>query len=221
MRMLAQPPDPVHEHRRRLIAGFAMFGTFVLVPNFVEMPHGLPAAAARGRTTASTRARRRQASTSCRARSACSSPGRSPAGSASGSASSGRSPPACCSPSAAAAGLAPPGTTGRGRSARAMAVLGIGVGFAFAAMSTLIAETVRPAETGVANGHEHRHALDRRRDRRPDRRRACSPPTRCRRHDAPRGTRLRDQLRDRRGRCRCRADAGLLHAGAPASLSRL
>src|SRR5207247_1081387 len=25
-----------------LVAGFAMFGTFVLVPNFVEVPHGLP-----------------------------------------------------------------------------------------------------------------------------------------------------------------------------------
>ena len=32
------------------------------------------------------------------------------------------------------------------------AVLGIGVGFAFASMSTLIAENVRPEETGVATG---------------------------------------------------------------------
>ena len=31
-------------------------------------------------------------------------------------------------------------------------VLGIGVGFAFAAMATLIAENVRPEETGVATG---------------------------------------------------------------------
>jgi MFS family permease len=34
----------------------------------------------------------------------------------------------------------------------AMAVLGVGVGFAFAAMATLITEAVRPSETGVATG---------------------------------------------------------------------
>jgi MFS family permease len=34
----------------------------------------------------------------------------------------------------------------------AMAVLGAGVGFAFAAMATLITEAVRPTETGVATG---------------------------------------------------------------------
>jgi EmrB/QacA subfamily drug resistance transporter len=33
-----------------------------------------------------------------------------------------------------------------------MAVLGVGVGFAFAAMATLITESVRPSETGVATG---------------------------------------------------------------------
>jgi MFS family permease len=34
----------------------------------------------------------------------------------------------------------------------AMPVLGVGVGFAFAAMATLITEAVRPTETGVATG---------------------------------------------------------------------
>jgi MFS family permease len=34
----------------------------------------------------------------------------------------------------------------------AMPFLGVGVGFAFAAMATLIAEAVRPTETGVATG---------------------------------------------------------------------
>jgi MFS family permease len=33
-----------------------------------------------------------------------------------------------------------------------MPILGVGVGFAFAAMATLIAEAVRPTETGVATG---------------------------------------------------------------------
>src|SRR5438067_13136991 len=33
-----------------------------------------------------------------------------------------------------------------------MPLLGVGVGFAFAAMATLIAEAVRPTETGVATG---------------------------------------------------------------------
>jgi MFS family permease len=31
-------------------------------------------------------------------------------------------------------------------------VLGIGIGFAFASMATLVAENVRPEETGVASG---------------------------------------------------------------------
>ena len=46
MRMLAHRPI-LFTNVTALIAGFAMFGTFVLIPNFVEMPHGLPHATAR------------------------------------------------------------------------------------------------------------------------------------------------------------------------------
>ena len=92
-----------------------MFGTFVLVPKFVEMPRGLPASRSAPCTTASTRARRRQGSTCFRARSPCSSPGRSPGASGDASASSGRSRSACCS-SRLGRHRWPTGTTGRGRS---------------------------------------------------------------------------------------------------------
>ena len=78
MRMLAVRPV-LFTNLTALVAGFAMFGTFVLVPNFVQTPHGLPAPSRQWSTTASTRARRKPGSTSCRARSPCCSPGRSPA----------------------------------------------------------------------------------------------------------------------------------------------
>src|ERR671935_1775609 len=42
MRMLARRPVLL-TNLTALIAGFAMFGTFVLIPNFVEMPNGVPA----------------------------------------------------------------------------------------------------------------------------------------------------------------------------------
>ena len=49
MRMLARR-EILFTNITALIAGFAMFGTFVLVPNFVETPHGLSGGgAARGR----------------------------------------------------------------------------------------------------------------------------------------------------------------------------
>ena len=41
MRMLAVRPV-LFTNLTALVAGFAMFGTFVLVPNFVQTPHGLP-----------------------------------------------------------------------------------------------------------------------------------------------------------------------------------
>jgi MFS family permease len=41
MRMLAQRPV-LMTNLTALIAGFAMFGSFVLIPNFVETPRGLP-----------------------------------------------------------------------------------------------------------------------------------------------------------------------------------
>src|SRR5215211_6953729 len=41
MRMLARR-EVLFTNLTALVAGFAMFGSFVLVPNFVEIPHGLP-----------------------------------------------------------------------------------------------------------------------------------------------------------------------------------
>jgi EmrB/QacA subfamily drug resistance transporter len=46
MRMLARRPV-LFSNLTGLIAGFAMFGSFVLIPNFVETPRGLPDALAR------------------------------------------------------------------------------------------------------------------------------------------------------------------------------
>jgi EmrB/QacA subfamily drug resistance transporter len=46
MRMFVQRPVLL-TNLTALISGFAMFGTFVLIPNFVEMPHGLGVAASR------------------------------------------------------------------------------------------------------------------------------------------------------------------------------
>ncbi|MER3467921.1 MAG: hypothetical protein C4312_05060, partial [Thermoflexus sp.] len=46
MRMLARRPV-LFSNLTGLLAGFAMFGSFVLVPNFVETPRGLPAELAR------------------------------------------------------------------------------------------------------------------------------------------------------------------------------
>lgn len=45
MRMLARRPVLL-TNVSALIAGFAMFGSFVLIPNFVQMPNGLPERAA-------------------------------------------------------------------------------------------------------------------------------------------------------------------------------
>src|SRR5207244_1353344 len=42
MRMMAQR-QVLFTNLTALVAGFAMFGSFVLVPNFVEVPHGLGA----------------------------------------------------------------------------------------------------------------------------------------------------------------------------------
>jgi hypothetical protein len=68
MRMLARRPVLL-TNLTALIAGFAMFGTFVLIPNFVETPRAACRRGGRGWcTTASTRARRRPACTCFRAR---------------------------------------------------------------------------------------------------------------------------------------------------------
>jgi MFS family permease len=128
-----------------------MFGTFVLIPNFVEMPHGLPASSARlvnyGFDASATKAGLYLLPGSFMLLFAGPLAGRI----------------------GARIGYKWPLAIGLGLVAAAaasiaalhtrpwhiwvnQAVLGIGIGFAFAAMATLIAENVRPEETGVATG---------------------------------------------------------------------
>jgi MFS family permease len=150
MRMLAHRPI-LFTNGTALIAGFALFGTFVLIPNFVEMPHGLPAATASlvhyGFGASATKAGLYLLPSSVMLLFAGPFAGRL----------------------GSRIGFRWPLTIGLALvaiSAAALAeyhsrpwhiwvtqaVLGIGVGFAFASMATLIAENVRPEETGVATG---------------------------------------------------------------------
>jgi hypothetical protein len=145
MRMLAVRPV-LFTNLTALVAGFAMFGTFVLVPNFVETPHGLPRSVQRlvdyGFDASATKA----ASTCCRARSRSCSPG--PIAGLIGRRTGSKWP--------LSVGLVlVSGRRGGARDLERRVVadprldgrLGIGVGFAFAAMATLITEAVRPSET--------------------------------------------------------------------------
>jgi EmrB/QacA subfamily drug resistance transporter len=150
MRMLAHKPV-LFTNITALVAGFAMFGTFVLIPNFVEMPHGLPAASARlvhyGFNASTTRAGLFLLPSS--AMLLFSGPLAGRLGLRTG----------FKWPLAAgllfvggAAGALVPYHARPWQIWVGQAVLGIGVGFAFAAMTTLIAENVRPSEMGVATG---------------------------------------------------------------------
>jgi EmrB/QacA subfamily drug resistance transporter len=150
MRMLAHRPI-LYTNATAVIAGFAMFGTFVLIPNFVEMPHGLPAASAHlvhyGFDASATKAGLYLLPGSFMLLFAGPVAGRL----------------------GARIGYKWPLAIGLALVAIAaafiaafhdrpwhiwvnQAVLGVGVGFAFAGMATLIAENVRPEETGVATG---------------------------------------------------------------------
>jgi MFS family permease len=134
-----------------LISGFAMFGTFVLIPNFVEMPHGLGATAARvvhyGFDASATKAGLYLLPSSIVLLAA---------GPVAGIV--GRK-----------TGMKWPLTVGLVLIALTsgsfamfhdhpwqilvpMPFFGIGFGFAYAAMATLITEAVRPTETGIATG---------------------------------------------------------------------
>jgi MFS family permease len=134
-----------------LVAGFAMFGSFVLVPNFVETPHDLKPSLARlvdyGFDASATKAglyllpssfallfagplagliaRRTGAKWPLVAGLVC---------------------------VALSAGSLAEWNDHPWQLLAAMPVLGVGVGFAFAAMATLITEAVHPTETGVATG---------------------------------------------------------------------
>ncbi|MFL5967989.1 MAG: MFS transporter [Gaiellaceae bacterium] len=150
MRMLAVRPV-LFTNVTALIAGFAMFGSFVLVPNFVETPHGLPAVVQRlvdyGFDASATQAGLYLLPSSVTLLFA------GPLAGVIGRRTGSKWP--------LSAGMLLVGVAAGSLALwhdepwqvlLAMPVLGAGVGFAFAAMATLITEAVRPTETGVATG---------------------------------------------------------------------
>jgi EmrB/QacA subfamily drug resistance transporter len=150
MRMLAYRPVLL-TNATALIAGFAMFGTFVLVPNFAETPRGLPHSLARlvhyGFGASATKAGLYLLPSSFVLLFA--GPGAGLLGRRIGM----KWP--------LALGLVLVGASCGSLALwhdhawqllAAMPLLGFGVGFAFAAMATLITEAVRSTETGVATG---------------------------------------------------------------------
>ena len=150
MRMMAMR-QVLFTNLTALVAGFAMFGTFVLVPNFVETPHGLPHGLQGlihyGFDASATKAGLYLLPSSITLLFA------GPIAGLIGRAIGSKWPlSAGLVLVALAAGAL---TLWHDRSWQillSMAVLGVGVGFAFAAMATLITEAVRPSETGVATG---------------------------------------------------------------------
>jgi EmrB/QacA subfamily drug resistance transporter len=134
-----------------LIAGFAMFGSFVLVPNFVEIPHDLPRFVQRmvdyGFDASATKAGLYLLPSSITLLFA------GPLAGLIGRRTGSKWPLAAgLLAVAAAAGSLAVWHDEPWQILLAMAVLGIGVGFAYAAMATLITEAVRVTETGVATG---------------------------------------------------------------------
>jgi len=150
MRMLARR-EILFTNLTALIAGFAMFGTFVLVPNFVETPHGLSAsiqhAVHYGFDASATRAGLYLLPSSFALLFA------GPLAGLIGKRTGFKWPLAGGMLLVAiAAGSLAAWHDKPWQILAAMLVLGVGVGFAFAAMATLITEAVRPTETGVATG---------------------------------------------------------------------
>lgn len=150
MRMLARR-EILFTNITALIAGFAMFGTFVLVPNFVEMPHGLTSSVQQavhyGFDASATKAGLYLLPSSFTLLFA------GPLAGLIGRRIGFKWP--------LAAGMLLVAISAASLAAwhdhpwqilAAMPVLGIGVGFAFAAMATLITEAVKSSETGVATG---------------------------------------------------------------------
>jgi EmrB/QacA subfamily drug resistance transporter len=150
MRMLARR-EILYTNLTALIAGFAMFGSFVLIPNFVEMPRGFPDSVQRavhyGFDASATKAGLYLLPSSITLLFA------GPIAGLIGRRIGSKWP--------LAAGMALVGAAAGSLAVwhdepwqilAAMPVLGVGVGFAFAAMATLITEAVRPTETGVATG---------------------------------------------------------------------
>jgi EmrB/QacA subfamily drug resistance transporter len=150
MRMLARR-EVLLTNVTAMIAGFAMFGSFVLVPNFVEMPHGVSSTVQHmvhyGFHASATKAGLYLLPSSVTLLFA------GPLAGLIGRRIGSKWP--------LAAGLLLVGVASGLLAAwhdepwqvlLAMPILGVGVGFAFAAMATLITEAVRPTETGVATG---------------------------------------------------------------------
>jgi EmrB/QacA subfamily drug resistance transporter len=150
MRMLARR-EILFTNLTALIAGFAMFGSFVLVPNFVEIPHGLSHPVQRlvdfGFDASATKAGLYLLPSSVALLFA------GPLAGLLGRRWGSKWP--------LAAGLALVAASAASLALwhdepwqllAAMPVLGVGIGFAFASMATLITEAVRPTETGVATG---------------------------------------------------------------------
>jgi EmrB/QacA subfamily drug resistance transporter len=134
-----------------LITGFAMFGTFVLIPNFVELPRGLPAGTAKlvhyGFDASATKAGLYLLPSSVALLFA------GPAAGLIGRRTGSKWPLAAgMLLSGISAGMLALWHTEPWQVLVAMPVLGTGVGFAFAAMATLITEAVRPTQTGIATG---------------------------------------------------------------------
>jgi EmrB/QacA subfamily drug resistance transporter len=150
MRMLARRVI-LFTNLTALIAGFAMFGSFVLVPNFVETPRGLSDSVQRvvhyGFDASATKAGLYLLPSSFALLFA------GPIAGLIGRRVSSKWPLAAgMILVAAAAGSLAAWHAQPWQILATMPVLGVGVGFAFAAMATLITEAVRPTETGVATG---------------------------------------------------------------------
>jgi EmrB/QacA subfamily drug resistance transporter len=150
MRMLARR-EILFTNLTALVAGFAMFGSFVLVPNFVEIPHGLSRPVQRmvdfGFDASATKAGLYLLPSSVTLLFA------GPVAGLLGRRWGSKWP--------LAAGLVLVGASAGSLALwhedpwqvlAAMPALGVGIGFAFASMATLITEAVRPTETGVATG---------------------------------------------------------------------
>jgi EmrB/QacA subfamily drug resistance transporter len=150
MRMLARR-EVLFTNLTALIAGFSMFGCFVLVPNFVETPHGVPQAVQHlvdyGFHASTTKAGLYLLPSSIALLFA------GPATGLIGRRTGFKWPLAAgMFLTAIASGSLAAWHDEPWQILVAMPVLGVGVGFAFAAMATLITEAVRPTETGVATG---------------------------------------------------------------------
>jgi len=150
MRMLAQR-QVLFTNITALVTGFAMFGSFVLVPNFVEMPHDLSRPVQRlvdyGFDATTTQAGLFLLPSSITLLFA------GPLAGLLGRRWGSKWP--------LAIGLVLVATSAASLAMLhdepwqvllAMAIIGVGIGFAFASMATLITEAVRPTETGVATG---------------------------------------------------------------------